>query len=195
MTVVAGFLLKLLSMSEFSWLGLLKKAAPLIAILGAIGLIFHLGSNHGESVVQHRWDQATQLDLKKVEQLKINIAKHEDVHRQESRRINDELVQANKNHAVAMATLRARAAGELQQSDARAAHLLALSQAGPAQQRDVAEYAARLDRTVVEGRQLVGEFRTTLEQRDATIRALGAQILADRKLTGENGGQDAASSQ
>lgn len=69
----------------------------------------------------------------------------------------------------------------LQQLKTREDRYRQLSEATDADRRVLAELATELDRTLTEGRQLVGELRQELVLRNKQLEIIGAQFLAERK--------------
>lgn len=177
-------------MPGFSWLKLLPYLGAILLLGTIVGFIYHLGSNHGEAVVQAKWDHQKDVDAKfvAVEKAKIKVA--EDTHNQQDRKISDEL----SNLKVAAAADHARIAGELalrlQNSAKREAVYRAASEGSAAERERLASYAAKLDRSLSEGISLVDELRATLEVRDGQLKALGAQIINDRQLMNGSGEAD-----
>lgn len=188
-------------MATFSWKKVLLKvlpyAAAILAVLGAIWGVYHLGSKDGSHKVQTKWDAQKAADTianqKALTKLREDAAKKETTHQLESQRISDELADANQKYASTVAALDAGFHQRLHNSEQRATYYQHLSTAGTAQQEYLASHAAELDRSLEEGRRLVQELAATVGQRDAQNRALGQQILTDRSLIGEKNGSDPAS--
>ena len=176
------------------WKKLLLKGLPyfigVAAVLGLGWYIYHLGSQSGAAKVEAAWTEEKLANEKALNKLRGDMAARETVHRQQSQRISDDLAEANQKHARTVATLDAQFAQRLRNSEQRAAYYQHLSGSGATEQEYLASHAARLDRSLEEGRRLVQEFGATLEQRDAQIRALGQQILTDRSLIGEKDGRN-----
>lgn len=73
--------------------------------------------------------------------------------------------------------------GKLLQSESRASLYKQLSRTSKCSNNDLADYSARLDKTVTEGRQLVAQLRELIELRDSQLRELGKQL---QLMTGKN---------
>lgn len=152
-----------------------------LALWLAIGGVYYGGKHHGEALIQNKWDAAKVQEQLQIAELKGMVAQKEAVHQQETANISSQLQKTEDDHAKAIADLSADHAQRMRQSEARAAAYRHLAEAGASQCRDLASHAAELDRSLEEGRGLVGEFQATLGQREAQLRLLGAQIVDDRK--------------
>ena len=136
----------------------------------------------GEKNVQTKWDADLRARGEMIAKLKDKIAGLETQHRMETDAIRNRLADAETSHARELATLRGSYTLRLRESEDRAGIYLRLSEAGATQRANLASYAAQLDRSVVEGRQVVEELRATVVQRDRQLIALGEQLHADRRL-------------
>lgn len=158
--------------------------ALLVPLLGVLFIlwVFNYGDTIGQAKVQARWDQHAKLQAQAVAQLQAELRNQEAQHRVASQRISDELVQAQSDYQAALVRHRAEFAQRLQHSESRARHYQRQARGDTAEQLALAEHAARLDRTLEEGRSLVRELREVVGQRERTIRTLSQQIHADRRL-------------
>lgn len=160
----------------------------LLVLFGALSWgAYAWAYNRGAASVQTQWDRAREAQQVAATKLQLEYAGKEAVHRQNLERVTDALNQANTKHEQALVALRADFARRLQSSEARAGVYQRQAEAGPAQCRDLASHAARLDQSLEEGRSLVWELRATLGQRDQQIRLLGTQLLNDRQLLSDDG--------
>lgn len=142
--------------------------------------------DRGAASVQRQWDQAKAAQQAAVTQLQLDYAGKEAVHKQQLAKITEALHQTKTQHDQALAAVRADYARRLQSSEARAGVYQRQAAAGPAQCRDLASHAARLDASLEAGRSLVWELRATLGQRDEQVKLLGTQLLNDRILINGN---------
>lgn len=118
-----------------------------------------------------------------LKQIEKNETKQE-THATASTENANELLETLTRNA-ADAAVRAAAADRLRlDAERRAATYRAMSQADAAARSDLADRAAALDRSLAEGVGVVAELHGTIERRDAEVRALMGQIVADRALTG-----------
>lgn len=164
----------------------LKALLIAVPILLLVSLIYVAGRNDGSALTQGKWDKEKRQTNEKVMDLIVKNATNEQAHRNEAARISDELESSNAKYAEDIALIRADYDKRLRESTERASVYQRLSKAGPAKQERLAGYATELDTSLAEGRQLVKEFRTSIEQRDREVKLLGAQIIADRNLIGQN---------
>jgi hypothetical protein len=162
----------------------LKVLLPLLALAGGVYWVYSSGQSQGKAEIQKLWDDAKLEEAAEVARLEKEIADTEQVHRQESRKVADKLADSEIRFAGAIAALRGDFAQRLQQHSERATVYERLSDGGTAERSHLASHAAELDRSLEEGRLLVGELRSTLEQRDQQILGLADQIRADRQLIG-----------
>lgn len=167
----------------------LQKTIGLVAggaflVLCFTWFVYALGGDAGRARVTAEWERAKQDQLKQIHDLQAEIANRELRHRQETAAIADELRKTEATHEQDLAALRAEHADRLRASERRAAAYQRLAEDGPAACTRLAGHAARLDRALEEGRSLVVELGSTVEQRDSQLRLLGAQINTDRKLLG-----------
>lgn len=160
----------------------LKWSALVGGVALAIGAIFFLGSSYKDSQWQSKWDKAELAKARAIDALKTEIGTKEDQHRDENSKLRAEIQERERLHAVAVAAVRAEYVQRVRLSESRALVYQRQAEGGTAQCRSLADHAARLDRSLEEGRSVVRELRIVVGQRDDAIRSLSTQILADRKL-------------
>lgn len=189
----------MIAIPQIAWGRLLLKTLPYgIAVLTAFAVvwgIYSIGSKNGAARVQANWNIEKLANEKALTKLRNEMAARELTHRQETQRISDDLAEANQKHAATVAAIDAQFSQRLHNSEQRATYYQRMSDSGPAQCSNLAGHAAKLDRSLEEGRRLVQEFGATLRQRDAQLTALGQQILTDRALIGDKDGQSSASTE
>lgn len=156
----------------------------LALILGlAIGVYF--GNDYGSTKVQGAWDkQAKESANKATVASEDNRGKEAD-HSIASNGVAADAQISKDKYDADIAAAQSGSDDRVRQSEARADKYRAMSKASAADQARLAKYAAGLDSSLSEGRQLVTELRATLAERERTIHNLSQQITADRKLTGE----------
>lgn len=172
------------------WLKFLKYGLPALTLGLAIWWVYSLGSSHGKAVVQAKWNAQKKLDDKLVEAEKAQNQKDEAAHRQEDRRISDELVAAKEKAAAGNSANELALADRLRDSDKRAALYRSETEAGAVERANLAGHAAELDRLLSESLGLLEEGRILVELRDGQIRALASQINNDRQLISGQGTAD-----
>ena len=177
-------------LAGLTWKKLGLKALPYIlvlaAVIGTVWAIYSSGFTSGAESIQSKWNIEKLENEKALTRLREDAHLREQVHQQETQRISNDLAQANQKHAVAVATLDAEFAKRLSNSEQRATHYQRMSNSDAAERANLASHAAKLDRSLEEGRRLVQELAATVEQRDAQLRALAQQLLSDRVLAGGN---------
>lgn len=168
----------------------LSKTAMIVllsaSVLGGVSTwAYWKGHASGSSFVQQAWDKerATLLAAAlKVEQ--DNRAK-ERAHNLETAALEARLREAEANYEEALAAVRTDYGNWLRQSEDRATRYRGWAEGESGQREHLANYAAQLDASLAEGRELVAEFRVALGQCQRDLRALGEQIAMDRGLIGE----------
>ena len=165
---------------------LIKQFAPwLILVVGlaaSVYLIYDAGYDSGSSDVQVKWDEEKSSYKKAMDTLRDQYATLEAKARIDNQRNSDELAEKEKAHAVALVELKREYDGRLLQSNKRASYYQRLAKGGAVEQANLASYAARLDRSLEEGRRMVAELSATLRQRDDQLRAVSKQLENDRSL-------------
>lgn len=164
---------------------LIKLLLIVLAVSAILAVPYHVGKNAGKLEVSSAWDKADKERADKVAELTQKNLDLTAAHQTETTRIADELAAQQAGYAKALDALRTDYANRLLQSTTREGIYQRKAQ-GSAVERDyLASHAARLDRSLEEGRSLVRELRETVGQRDNTIRTLSLQIQADRRLINE----------
>lgn len=165
---------------------IVKKLAPWILATLVIGSLIwwvsHTSYVAGQRDIQEQWDAERATYKKAMDTLRDQYATLEAKARIDNQRNSDELAEKEKSHAVALVELRREYDGRLLQSDKRASYYQRLAKGGAVEQANLASHAARLDRSLEEGRRMVAELSATLRQRDDQLRAVSKQLENDRSL-------------
>lgn len=164
------------------WGAVLKYGLPAILLAIAATWVTNSLIDIGEARIQAKWDADVENHQKEVERLKNELAERQETHRERVRTLNNALASAELRHASDIAALRSSYALRLRESEDRADIYQRLADSGSVGRANLASYAAQLDRSLVEGRQVVEELRATVIQRDDQLRALGRQLEEDRRL-------------
>jgi hypothetical protein len=172
----------LVAMRLWPWGKILKIGLPVLAIGFLLWHVYSLGSDHGKSMVQRKWDVQKQIDAKALADEKKKIALEEAIHRANNKEISDELASIKQTAIGDIARIRGESALRLQDSTKRADLYRRQAEAGAVEQANLASHAAQLDRSLSEGIELVEEFQAIVELRDGQIHGLAAQINNDRQL-------------
>ena len=165
---------------------IVKKLAPWILTTLVIGSLIwwvsHTSYVAGQRDIQEQWDADRATYKKAMDTLRDQYATLEAKARIDNQRNSDEFAEKEKSHAVALVELRREYDGRLLQSDKRASYYQRLAKGGAVEQANLASHAARLDRSLEEGRRMVAELSATLRQRDEQLRAVSTQLKNDRSL-------------
>ena len=165
---------------------IVKKLAPWILATLVIGSLIwwvsHTSYVAGQRDIQEQWDAEKVTYKKAIDTLRDQYAALEAKARIDNQRNSDELAEKEKSHAVALVELRREYDGRLLQSNKRASYYQRLAKGGAVEQANLASHAARLDRSLEEGRRMVAELSATLRQRDDQLRAVSKQLENDRSL-------------
>ncbi|MFA7188454.1 MAG: hypothetical protein WC117_00030 [Sphaerochaetaceae bacterium] len=160
---------------------LLSVGAALV-IAASYLFCFKFGEVVGESTVQKEWDKSVADYSAQVSKLKDGLHLKEIEHATKTEELTHALAQARINYENALASHRLDYDKRLLLVENRASTYRNQAN-GTADERDtLAEHAARLDRSLEEGRGLVRELGETIRQRELTITRLVQQIQLDRKL-------------
>ena len=165
---------------------IVKKLAPWILATLVIGsLIWWVSLTSyvaGQRDIQEQWDAEIATYKKAMDTLKDQYATLESKVRIDNQRNSDELAEKELSHAVILARLNSEYAGRMQLAEQRASYYQRLAKGGAVEQANLASHAARLDRSLEEGRRMVAELSATLRQRDDQLRAVSKQLENDRSL-------------
>ena len=165
---------------------IVKKLAPWILATLVIGSLIwwvsHTSYVAGQRDIQEQWDAERATYKKAMDTLRDQYATLEAKARIDNQRNSDELAEKEKAYAVALVELQREYDGRLLQSDKRASYYQRLAKGGAVEQTNLASHAARLDRSLEEGRRMVAELSATLRQRDEQLRAVSTQLKNDRSL-------------
>lgn len=145
-------------------------------------LSFKAGWNRGTDHIQTKWDAekiATRLKITRLEQ---EYSAYEETHKETVRGIAQVLQNYKRKYQDELALIESEYADRVLSSEERANVYKRQSEAGAIERRNLADHAARLDRSLEEGRRLVRELRSALRQREQELGILGSQIKADRQL-------------
>lgn len=161
---------------------LLKGFLIILVLTAVVAVPYQMGKNDARleltsaqaKIDKERADKISELTQENLQLVQANQVT--------TTRIANELAAKETAHAKAMADLRADLDGRLQLATTRQGIYQRQAQGTAAERNYLASHAAELDRSLEEGRHLVGELKATIGQRDSAIRALGSMILADRKF-------------
>jgi chromosome segregation ATPase len=155
---------------------------PAVLLLGSGLCIYTFGKEDGAADVQAKWNADVRARNDAVQKLKDAYHEQENQHAADSQKVADVLQQASDAHAKELDAVRTELARSLQRSESRAAIYQREAAGGAAQCAGLASHTAELDRSLVEGQDVVKELIATIGLRDDQLVQVGNQLLADRKL-------------
>lgn len=97
----------------------------------------------------------------------------------------DELSSIRKQHEDTINALNSGYSDRMRNMQKRIQEYARITEGSSAKCRDLADHTAQLDRTLEEGRHLVGELRAGIEFRDNQLKKVGELLLSERKLLTE----------
>ena len=159
-------------MDKTALAGLLAAAL----LIGSGTYVYLCGKDDGKEVVQKKWDAEKKLYDTAIAGLKDHYGMLEAANRTKTEELTHDLAEAQKNHDVAIANAQSDFDKRLLKSQARADYYKRMSEGGSLECRNLASHAAELDRSLEEGRRVVKDLRTTVEQRDTEIKLLGTHL-------------------
>lgn len=160
------------------WVYLGVVAATALTLWGT----YSLGSSSGEAHVQQQWDAQKAKDLLAIQKVRDELSQAESQHRLQVTSLEGELRNAKTRYRMELDRLSGEFTVRLRNSDTRASIYQRQAEGGAVERNRLASHAAKLDRSLEEGRRLVAELRATIGLRDEQLKSLAAQIRADREL-------------
>lgn len=158
----------------------------LVAFLGSV-IGYFWGHNNGVNKTYSKWLEYEQAYQKQVRELESALASAEQQFNEKEVALNERIKENKAAHDAAIAAATRTFTERLRKSEGRAKAYADMSQAGAAERAALADHAAKLDRSLEEGRHLVRELRETLGQRDREIMLLGEHIQNVYQLINNTG--------
>lgn len=159
-----------------------KGIAIAVAVVALFGSGWYFGSSRATTAAEVTAAKLALSHSQQIEKLQQDIQTASVTHTKEMQEIRDGWTEAQKAYTLDLAGIRAEYDSRLLLSEKRAGIYQRQAKGSSTEQERLATHAAELDRSLEEGRQLVGELKATIGQRDSAIRALGSMILTDRKF-------------
>lgn len=155
----------------------------IILLLGSANVLTYVkGVSTGSKEVLDQWNQAKQKQLDEYLKQQQEYDHLVATLRVENQTLTDTLAEKEKAYEVSMVIIRADHAKRLQLSEQRTNYYQRQAKGSTIEQANLASHAARLDRSLEEGRLVARELSATVRQRDDQLRVLGQQLINDRKL-------------
>lgn len=162
-----------------------KLLVVLLLSASVLGGVSTWSYRKGASSVQQAWDIERASLLAAALKVDQDNRAIEQAHRLETAALEAKLKEAETRYEEALAAVSLEFGGWLRQSEDRATRYRGWAEGESGERERLADYAARLDASLAEGRGLVAEFRVALGQCQRDLKALGEQITLDRGLIGE----------
>lgn len=161
----------------------IKIGVPILLALGALLLLYGIGVSIYSTGKQAGIDQVTKdwnqekLDYQnEILRLKTVYAGLEKDFEDRANKTNKDLRNAQASYEKSLANNASEHAARLRNHQERADLYERKAQGSEVERRGLASHAAELDRSLEEGRRVVKDLRTTVEQRDTEIKLLGTHL-------------------
>ena len=133
-------------------------------------ILFSLGSYQYGKEVEKKESAAVAERLRQFHEIELES------YIKNSREVSKLFEEVKRKHEKDLDAVKRDYTNRLRKSEQRAERYLQQAQGSTTDQYDLASHAAKLDRSVEEGRRLVTEFRSTLELRDSQVKSLATEI-------------------
>ena len=162
---------------------LVKVGVPILIALGVILLLYGIsvsiystGKQAGIDEVSKEWTQEKLAYQDEILRIKtLNAGLEQDFENREAE-VNKELRNVKASYERTLASNASEHAARLRNHQERADLYERKAQGSEVERRGLASHAAELDRSLEEGRRVVKDLRTTVEQRDTEIKLLGTHL-------------------
>lgn len=144
--------------------------------------IYDIGYNAGFNEVSQQWEKEKSKYRSEFDNLKKEYQIKEELYKEKNTSIILELNEAKQKYEKDIAYLNGSYTDKLRLSEQRASVYRNQAKAGEVERENLAAHAARLDKSLTEGQQLVRELKSAIELRDSNISTLIQQLKNDRKL-------------
>lgn len=155
----------------------IKWVVFVVAISTLVGFSYH----KGKESVQTEWDAAKAAQLIEGQELQLKYNQQEKEARDRIDELSEELRVAKEDFDRTIGEYDVR----LLQSTERADIYRRQANSTASDRNRLANHAAKLDRSLTEGRQLVTELRELVKLRDRQLILLGKQLTSDRQQINE----------
>ena len=159
----------------------------LIFVLLGSGIGFLWGYSKGADSTYSKWMEVELGYQAQIVELQQEVVEAEQQFKIKEGELNERIKKDQAAYGAAIAAATRDFTERLLKSEGRAKTYAAMSQAGSIERTALANHAAKLDRSLEEGRHLVRELRETLGQRDREIMMLGEHIQNVYQLINNTG--------
>jgi len=145
-------------------------------------LTYQLGKKVSYEKVHNEWNNEKQATRAKIAELEQEYQAYEFEYKKTIEDLVTQLQNSQDSFDSELVRIRNVYSDRLLNSEERASIYQRQAESGASERRSLADHAARLDKSLEEGRYLVRELGATLRQREREISVLSEQIQADRQL-------------
>lgn len=156
----------------------IKLLIGLVVLITGISIGFFWGNNYANT----RWENKEKERMAQIEQFQISIRNMEAEANETAAKHEKILTQKETAYTKAINDIASSYNTRLQQSAKRSGIYKQQAEGSDTDRADLASYAAKLDRSLVEGKAVAGELRETVKFRDEQLKVLGQELLNTRKL-------------
>lgn len=160
----------------------MSRIPSLVLSLLVLFVCVLVGYMYGKDSVQEQWDKQKLTDALNVQKLQQDYKEKEKTHTQITEELRREIKELEHNYKASIDNARDEYVSRLRDSETRASIYKRQAESGTIEHRNLANYAAELDKSLERGRDLVRRLRITLGQREREIGILSQQIHADRSI-------------
>lgn len=130
----------------------------------------------GKEKVQLEWDREKETQEQVTKEIQNKYEELYKFHKEYVEYISSQLNTKEKENEERIADIERKHLDGLRKSEDRASVYRRKAEAGEAESRDLANHAAELDRSLVEGKRVAAELAATVRLRDEQIKALGTML-------------------
>lgn len=147
-----------------------------LIILTVITLLFKLIYDFGYDACNEKFISYKQTQIIKTLELENKYREQEKVYTEKTQSLVQQISESQESFTEQLNAIEQSYSNKLLESERRANLYKQMSSSSNNSSISLADYTARLDRTIVQGRQLVKELRATIELRDRQLKQCGEQL-------------------
>lgn len=155
---------------------LIKRILYVSFSLIAFLLLIWFSYSKGKEGVQVKWDIEKQTQERVTKEIQNKYNELYKFHKGYVEYISSQLDAKEQENEERIADIERRHLDGLRKSEDRASVYRRKAEAGEAESRDLANHAAELDRSLVEGKRVAAELAATVRLRDEQIKVLGTVL-------------------
>ena len=153
-----------------------KRLIYTIAFVAVISLVTWFVYSKGKNTVQVKWDSEKRAQEQVTKEIQNKYDELYKFHKEYVEYISNQLSTKELENEERIADIERKHLDGLRKSEDRASVYRRKAEAGEAESRDLANHAAELDRSLVEGKRVAAELAATVRLRDEQIKALGTML-------------------